>query len=96
MIRFEENTGSPEAVEIRKCMDQKQEYPPELIIKIIKKVFTLYGPRKYLIEGFPRDMNDVAAFEAFMNKYSRVELMGYINIELTEQQMKESGVKALK
>ena len=31
-----------------------------------------------------------------IKQYSRVELMGYINIELTEQQMRDSGVRTLK
>ena len=77
-------------------MDQKQEYPSELVVKILKRILSLYGPRKYLLEGFPRNQADCTALEQMCSQYSRIELMGYINIELTEQQMKEAGVKMLK
>jgi adenylate kinase family enzyme len=77
-------------------MDQKQEYPSELILRIIKRILSLYGPRKYLLEGFPRNQADVTALSGMCTQFERVELMGYINIDMTEQQMKDSGMKALK
>lgn len=67
-----------------------------MIIRILKRIFALYGPRKYLIEGFPRNEADLSALTDLCKKYERVELLGYINLSLTEEQMKESGMRALK
>ena len=96
MMAYDEKAGSPDAPEIKKCMDQKQQYPPELVLNVLRRFLSLYGPRKYLIEGFPRNEADVTALNAMVKQYSRVEMMGYINIELTEQQMRDSGVRTLK
>jgi len=57
---------------------------------------SLYGPRKYLLEGFPRNQADVTALSGLSNQYDRVEVMGYINIEMSQHQMKDSGMRALK
>lgn len=59
-------------------------------------MFSLYGPRKYLLEGFPRSETDIKELTALCTKYPRVELLGYINLNLTELQMKDRGMKALK
>lgn len=96
MMAYDEKAGSPDAAEIKKCMDQKQQYPPELVLKVLKRFLSLFGPRKYLVEGFPRNEADVTALNAMVKHYDRVELMGYINIQLAEQQMKDICVKTLK
>jgi hypothetical protein len=38
----------------------------------------------------------VKALTALCSKYERVELLGYIYLNLSEQQMKDSGMRALK
>jgi hypothetical protein len=59
-------------------------------------VFSLYGPRKYLLEGFPRSESDIKELTTLFSKYPGVELLGYINLNLTELQMKDRGMKALR
>lgn len=65
-------------------------------MRVLKKVMNLYGPRKYLIDFFPRNEADLAEFEAVCRKYREVEFQGYLQLHLEESQMKESGIKAMR
>jgi adenylate kinase family enzyme len=62
LVRFEESAGSPESIEIRKALEEKAELSSGLIIRVLQKVMVLYGPRKYLIDSFPRSLADVTDF----------------------------------
>ena len=59
LMRFEEGANSPESLEIKKVVEEKGQFSSKLVLRVIKKVLSLYGPRKYLVEGFPRDQADL-------------------------------------
>lgn len=62
LIRFEEAAGTPESSEIKKALGLKVELSSELILRVLQKVMVLYGPRKYLIDNFPRSLADATEF----------------------------------
>ena len=52
------------------------------MLRVIKKVVSLYGPRKYLIEGFPRDRADLYELNRLADNHSDLEVFGYIQLEM--------------
>lgn len=69
LLRFEEASGSPEGSDIRKALEEKAELPTALVLKVLQKVIVLYGPRKYLVDNFPRNTSDASEFEALCGRH---------------------------
>lgn len=80
LLRFEETSGSPEGSEIRKALEEKTELPTSLVLKVLQKVVVLYGPRKYLVDNFPRNICDAGEFEALCGKHPEIGFEGYLQL----------------
>ncbi|XWS56382.1 hypothetical protein CRYUN_Cryun09bG0081000 [Craigia yunnanensis] len=65
LLRAEKNSGSENGTMIQNMMNEGKIVPSEVTIKLLQKAMVESGNDKFLIDGFPRNEENRAAFEAF-------------------------------
>ncbi|KAJ8477579.1 hypothetical protein OPV22_021306 [Ensete ventricosum] len=63
LLRAEIKSGSRNGVMIQKMMNEGKIVPPEVTIKLLQRAMLDSAHDKFLIDGFPRDEENRAAFE---------------------------------
>ncbi|KAJ6835146.1 UMP-CMP kinase 4-like isoform X1 [Iris pallida] len=66
LLRAESKSGSPNGIMIRDMMNEGKIVPSEVTIKLLRKAMLESGNDKFLIDGFPRNEENRAAFENIM------------------------------
>ncbi|KAG8501912.1 hypothetical protein CXB51_004762 [Gossypium anomalum] len=64
LLRAEKNSGSENGIMIQNMMNEGKIVPSEVTIKLLQKAMLESGNDKFLIDGFPRNEENRAAFEA--------------------------------
>ncbi|KAK5834685.1 Adenylate kinase [Gossypium arboreum] len=64
LLRAEKNSGSENGIMIQNMMNEGKIVPSEVTIKLLQKAMLDSGNDKFLIDGFPRNEENRAAFEA--------------------------------
>ncbi|OMO65648.1 Adenylate kinase [Corchorus capsularis] len=64
LLREERDSGSENGTMIKNMMNEGQIVPSEVTIKLLQKAMVESGNDKFLIDGFPRNEENRAAFEA--------------------------------
>lgn len=64
LLRAEKNSGSENGTMIQNMMNEGKIVPSEVTIKLLQKAMVESGNDKFLIDGFPRNEENRAAFEA--------------------------------
>ncbi|XP_022742137.1 UMP-CMP kinase 3-like isoform X2 [Durio zibethinus] len=64
LLRAEKNSGSENGIMIQNMMNEGKIVPSEVTIKLLQKAMVESGKDKFLIDGFPRNEENRAAFEA--------------------------------
>ncbi|XP_042435689.1 UMP-CMP kinase 3-like isoform X1 [Zingiber officinale] len=67
LLREEVKSGSEDGAMIRNMMKEGKIVPPEVTIKLLLRAILESGNDKFLIDGFPRDEENRAAFESITN-----------------------------
>ena len=55
ILQFEKERQTSEAEMIKKAIVEKKDFSTELVTQVLKKAIASLGPRRYLIDGFPRN-----------------------------------------
>eukprot|EP00919_Chromeraceae_sp_WS-2016_P058765 GHVR01139697.1.p1 GENE.GHVR01139697.1~~GHVR01139697.1.p1 ORF type:complete len:101 (-),score=8.27 GHVR01139697.1:1465-1767(-) len=63
IIQFEQDFDGPDSTLIKKCISEELPFTSELVIRLIKRALASCGPRRFLIDGFPRNINDIHQFD---------------------------------
>lgn len=63
-----------------------------MIIALLIKYISQNGDRKYLIDGFPRNINDILVFEKMFKK-NYIQFKCFINIDMDIDKIIENGVE---
>ncbi|TYJ38453.1 hypothetical protein E1A91_A05G444100v1 [Gossypium mustelinum] len=73
LLRAEKNSGSENGIMIQNMMNEGKIVPSEVTIKLLQKAMLDSGNDKFLIDGFPRNEENRAAFEALIDAAKPVE-----------------------
>lgn len=75
MVQFETTRQSAYSREIKECLTKGTNFdnagsliPSDTITRLIKRAIANYGPRAFLVDGFPRNMENAESFEALLEK----------------------------
>ncbi|KAG4203600.1 hypothetical protein ERO13_A05G409800v2 [Gossypium hirsutum] len=73
LLRAEKNSGSENGIMIQNMMNEGKIVPSEVTIKLLQKAMLDSGNDKFLIDGFPRNEENRAAFEALGREDDNIE-----------------------
>lgn len=59
MVEFEQERGGPDAEIIKKAFKEGTYLTSELKVRLIKKAIASVGIRKFIIDGFPDNVEDI-------------------------------------
>lgn len=92
LLREEQEKGGADADEIKKNIKEGNFrihsgtlVKSDLIVRLLKKAIALNGLRRYLIDGFPRNKENMEAFERIIGH--EVDIRNLIYFECSEQCM---------
>jgi len=75
LLREERNSGSPLATMINEFIVQGKIVPAEVTINLLKNAMTTSGNKKFLIDGFPRNMENMEAWYTIMEATCTVDFV---------------------
>eukprot|EP01029_Cantina_marsupialis_P030038 TRINITY_DN791_c0_g2_i2.p1 TRINITY_DN791_c0_g2~~TRINITY_DN791_c0_g2_i2.p1 ORF type:complete len:793 (+),score=349.14 TRINITY_DN791_c0_g2_i2:187-2565(+) len=94
LLRGEVARGSPQGNYINKLIAEGAIVPVEITLELLKKAMLASGSHKFLIDGFPRALDQAAAFEAQVGPCKGVLFYDVADEELTRRLLsrgKDSG-----
>ncbi|XP_010052740.1 UMP-CMP kinase 3 isoform X1 [Eucalyptus grandis] len=83
LLRDEIRSGSENGTMIQRMMKEGKMVPPELTIKLLQKAMQECGNDKLLIDGFPRNEENRAAYEAVI----KIEPKLVLFLDCSEEEM---------
>ena len=86
MLREERQSGSGLADLINECIREGKIVPAEITVGLLKTAMEKSGSTKFLVDGFPRDMDNLRCWESIMVE-ARVQFLLFL--DCTEEVMKE-------
>lgn len=85
-MREERQSGSGLADLINECIREGKIVPAEITVGLLKTAMEKSGSTKFLVDGFPRDMDNLRCWESIMVE-ARVQFLLFL--DCTEEVMKE-------
>jgi UMP-CMP kinase len=85
LLREERNSGSALADMINTYIKEGQIVPAEVTVDLLRKAMDKSGATKFLIDGFPRDPDNLSCWEEKMSEKCFVEFLLYL--ECPEEEM---------
>lgn len=74
LLRQKQQTQSKLGTMIKHCIEQGNLVPPEVVVTIIRQAISNIGPQKLiLLDGFPRDYDNIRVWEEDMQNFASVE-----------------------
>ena len=86
MLREERQSGSGLADLINECIREGKIVPAEITVGLLKTAMEKSGSTKFLVDGFPRDMDNLRCWESIMTE-ARVQFLLFL--DCSEEVMKE-------
>ena len=71
LLRAEKSTGSPSAELINRCISEGKIVPVEVTVNLIKKAIRSSGKNRFLIDGFPRNEENLNGWNQAMSSEVR-------------------------
>eukprot|EP01084_Bolivina_argentea_P022858 42514_1 len=89
LLREERNSGSKYAEIINNGIKEVKLVPTEITVGVIKKAMEKYmnndGMTSFIIDGFPRDLNNLQGWNKLMNDFAEVPFLLFL--QCTEEEM---------
>ena len=79
LLREERNSGSDLADMINTYIKEGKIVPAEVTVKLLRKAMDLSGGTKFLIDGFPRDVDNLRCWEENMNRVAEVQFLLFLD-----------------
>lgn len=87
IFRYHMKEQTPLGIETKKYMDEGQLVPDEIVVKIIiDKLESHDCSRGYLLDGFPRTLNQAEAFDKYL-KENNSKLFAAINLQVSDDEI---------
>lgn len=85
LLREERNSGSKLAEMINTCIAEGKIVPAEVTVGLLLKAMDAASPKKFLVDGFPRNMENLSCWEKDVSQYVDVKFLLFL--ECTEEIM---------
>ena len=73
LLRAERDSGSPDGAMITQFINEGKIVPVEVTVSLIKKAMEASGRSKFLVDGFPRNFNNLEGWNTVMGDSATVE-----------------------
>ena len=73
LLRAERDSGSPDGAMITQSINEGKIVPVEVTVALIQKAMRASGASKFLIDGFPRNANNLAGWHTVMGDTATVD-----------------------
>ncbi len=87
LLRAEKDSGTPEGEMIKDFIKEGKIVPVEVTVRLLKKAMEQSGRGKFLIDGFPRNANNVDGWKSVMG--DSVDLQFVLFLECPEEEMEK-------
>jgi UMP-CMP kinase len=87
LLRAEKESGTAEGEMIKEYIKDGKIVPVEVTVRLLKKAMAESGKQRFLIDGFPRNTNNVDGWNSVMG--DSVELQFVLFLECTEEEMEK-------
>lgn len=79
LLREERNSGSSLAEMINTFIAEGQIVPAEITVRLLRAAMLKAGKTKFLVDGFPRDMNNLNCWESSMGDIAEVQFLLFLD-----------------
>ena len=79
LLREERNSGSSLAEMINNFIAEGKIVPAEITVRLLKQAMEKATTSKFLVDGFPRDMDNLKCWETHMNSYADVQFLLFLD-----------------
>ena len=93
LLRAERESGSEMAEMINTYIKEGKIVPAEVTVGLLRKAMEVSGKEKFLVDGFPRDLQNLEAWDKTMNDISEVRFLLFLDCpnEVVVQRLLERG-----
>jgi len=79
LLREERNSGSELAEMINTYIKEGKIVPAEVTVKLLRKAMDQSGGTKFLVDGFPRDVDNLRCWEENMSRVAEVQFLLFLD-----------------
>ncbi|KAF5200553.1 adenylate kinase [Thalictrum thalictroides] len=87
LLREESKSGSEDSVMIQKTMEKGEHVPSTFVIKLLQRAMKESGKNFFLIDGFPRNLENLDAFSTLVGIEPKFVLYLYCSEEVMMQRL---------